>query len=68
MATTDTAVSDDRPAKPTADPLVAALARYVLALDRRYPDGPAELTSRLDSRAPRANITRLRKPKEDTAA
>ena len=68
MATTDTAVSENWPAKPIADPLVAALARYVMALDRRYPDGPAELASRLDSGPDRANITRLRKPKEDTAA
>ena len=68
MATTDTAVSETRPAKPAADPLVAALARYVQALDRRYPGGPEELRERLDSRARRANITRLRKPKEDTAA
>ena len=68
MATTDRSVSENRPAKPTVDPLVAALARYVLALDRRYPDGPAELVSRLDSGPDRANITRLRKPKEDTAA
>ena len=68
MATIDTAVSENRPSKPAADPLAAALARYVAALDRRYPAGPAELVSRLDSGPDRANITRLRKPKEDTAA
>ena len=35
-----------------ADPLVAALARYVEALDRRYPDGPDQLRrERLDGRA-----------------
>jgi hypothetical protein len=34
------------------DPLVAALARYVEALHRRYPDGPHQLRQeRLDGRA-----------------
>ena len=34
------------------DPLVRALARYVEALERRYPDGPAQLhRERLDARA-----------------
>ena len=33
------------------DPLVAALARYVEARDRRYPDGPAQMRREaLDSR------------------
>jgi hypothetical protein len=32
----------DRPAL-TRDPLVAALARYIEALDRRYPGGPDQL-------------------------
>ena len=34
------------------DPLVAALARYVEALHRRYPDGPDQLRREgLDARA-----------------
>lgn len=33
-----------KPASP--DPLVGALARYIAALDERYPDGPAELIER----------------------
>jgi hypothetical protein len=33
------------------DRFVAALARYVEALDRRYPDGPAQLKAELDCRA-----------------
>jgi len=34
------------------DPLVAALARYVEALHRRYPDGPEQLRREgLDARA-----------------
>ncbi len=34
------------------DPLVAALARYVDALHRRYPDGPEQLRREgLDARA-----------------
>ena len=52
-----------------SDPLVAALARYVEALHRRYPDGPEQMPREgLDSRARRANITRLPNPKEDSAA
>jgi hypothetical protein len=34
------------------DPLLRALARYVEALDRRYPEGPAHVHDRpLDARA-----------------
>jgi hypothetical protein len=59
----------ERTQRPTVDPLVAALARYVAALDRRYPEGPVQLChERLDSAERRANITRLRPPKEKTAA
>ena len=48
------------------DPLVAALARYVEALHRRYPDGPEQLRQeRLDSRA---TITRMSDRPKDTAA
>lgn len=45
-----------------SDPLVAALARYVEALHRRYPDGPDQLRrAGLDARAkvsPMATIER----------
>lgn len=34
-----------------ADALVRALARYVAALDRRYPGGPDQLRAELDARA-----------------
>ena len=44
------------------DPLVAALARYVEALHRRYPDGPEQMRREgLDARAkvsPMATIER----------
>ena len=38
------------------DPLVAALARYVEALHRRYPDGPDQLRNRLASGPDSANV------------
>lgn len=40
-----------------SDPLVAALARYVEALHRRYPDGPDQL--RREALDGRATITRM---------
>lgn len=50
----------------SSDPLVAALARYVEALHRRYPDGPQQLQREgLDGRA---KITPMRRPKKDAAA
>ena len=49
-----------------SDPLIAALARYVEALHRRYPDGPAEM--RREGLDGRANITGMDSPKKDTAA
>jgi hypothetical protein len=55
-------------ARPTAgrDPLVAALARYVEALHRRYPDGPEQMRrERLDCRA---NITPMSDRRRDPAA
>jgi hypothetical protein len=55
-----TALSDQP--RPTAgrDPLVAALARYVEALHRRYPGGPDQLRrERLDGRAKVSGMTRL---------
>ncbi|HEY8871166.1 MAG TPA: hypothetical protein VIM30_17485 [Candidatus Limnocylindrales bacterium] len=44
------------------DPLVAALARYLEALHRRYPGGPDELRREgLDARAKVSQMVRLRK-------
>ncbi len=44
------------------DPLVAALARYVEALHRRYPDGPDKLRrERLDGSAKVAGMARMQK-------
>lgn len=49
------------PARP-ADPLVAALARYVEALNRRYPDGPEQLRREgLDARAKVSEMVRIQK-------
>ena len=48
------------------DPLIAALARYIEALHRRYPEGPDQMGREgLDGRA---NITGMHPPKKDTAA
>jgi hypothetical protein len=54
------------PDSPHSDPLVRALARYVEALHRRYPDGPAQM--RREDLDGRANITGMHPPKKDTAA
>jgi hypothetical protein len=44
------------------DPLIAALARYVEALDRRYPGGPDELRrDGLDARAKVSEMVRIPK-------
>ncbi|MGZ8438506.1 MAG: hypothetical protein ACXWXR_08190 [Candidatus Limnocylindrales bacterium] len=44
------------------DPLVVALARYVEALHRRYPDGPDQLRREgLDGRAKVFEMTRIQK-------
>jgi hypothetical protein len=48
------------------DPLIAALARYVEALHRRYPEGPDQM--RREGLDGRAKITRMHPPKKDTAA
>ena len=48
------------------DPLVAALARYVDALHRRYPDGPDQM--RREGLDGRATITGMHPRKKDTAA
>ena len=48
------------------DPLIAALARYVEALHRRYPDGPDELRrAGLDARA---KVSPMTSPPKDPAA
>ena len=45
-----------------SDPLILALARYVEALHRRYPDGPSELRREgLDGRVKVSRMVRLRK-------
>jgi hypothetical protein len=44
------------------DPLVAALARYVEALNRRYPDGPVQMRREgLDARAKVSGMARIEK-------
>jgi hypothetical protein len=48
------------------DPLVAALAHYVEALHRRYPEGPDQM--RHEGLDGRANITGMLPPTKDTAA
>ena len=48
------------------DPLILALARYVEALHRRYPEGPEQM--RREGLDGRANITGMHPPKKDTAA
>jgi len=56
---------DPHPAR-QADPLVAALVRYVEALDACYPDGPEQMRrERLDARG---NIARTCKVRRGTAA
>ena len=49
-----------------SDPFIAALARYVEALHRRYPEGPEQM--RREGLDGRANITGMHPPKKDTAA
>ena len=48
------------------DPLVAALARYVEALHRRYPDGPDQL--RREGLDARANVSEMATIQKDPAA
>ena len=51
------------------DPLVAALARYVEALHRRYPDGPDQIRRDCLAVAPdSAKVVAMHPPKTDTAA
>lgn len=53
-------------ARSIGDPLVAALARYIEALDRRYPEGPAQL--RREGLDARAKVSRMRVIEKDPAA
>ena len=48
------------------DPLIRALARYIAALHRRYPDGPAELGCHV--RPTRANMRPMVDPTERRAS
>ena len=48
------------------DPLIAALARYVEALHRRYPGGPDEL--RRDGLDARAKVSEMARIPKDPAA
>lgn len=51
------------------DPLVAALARYVEALHRRYPGGPDQMRRQRLAVAPdSAKVVAMHPPKTDTAA
>ena len=51
------------------DPLLAALARYVEALHRRYPDGPDEMRQeRLAAARNRANVSAMDAKREAGAA
>jgi hypothetical protein len=49
-----------------SDPLIAALARYVEALDRRYPEGPAQM--RQETLDGRANITGMSDRRKGTTS
>jgi hypothetical protein len=51
------------------DPLVAALARYVEALHRRYPEGPEQMRrERLAAARNRANVVVMDATRETGAA
>ena len=54
---------------PERDPLIAALARFVEALDRRYPDGPDQLRRERLAVAPdSANVVPMHTKREVGAA
>jgi hypothetical protein len=60
-----------RQAQPPAerDPLIAALARYVEALHRRYPGGPDQMRGEHLAVVPdSAKVVAMHPPKTDTAA
>jgi hypothetical protein len=65
LARTVSAAISSRGSEPR-DPLIGALARYVEALHRRYPDGPEQM--RREGLDGRANITGMDPPKKDSAA
>ena len=48
------------------DPLVAALSRYIEALHRRYPDGPAQL--RREGLDGRGKVSVMARREKDPAA
>ncbi len=50
------------PPRNESDPLVAALARYVEALNRRYPNGPEQMRREgLDARAKVSEMVRIQR-------
>lgn len=51
---------------PDSDPLIHALARYVEALHRRYPEGPEQM--RREGLDARANMPRMLNLRRDPAA
>jgi hypothetical protein len=59
-------MSQQPAAGPAADPLIAALARYVEALHRRYPKGVAQL--RREGLDGRSTITRMSDLEQSPAA
>ena len=51
------------------DPLVAALARFIEALDRRYPNGPDQMRNERLAAAPdSANVVAMNAKREPGAA
>ena len=56
----------ERPARPQPDPLGRALARYVEALHRRYPEGLEQL--RREGLDARAKVSRMIRTTKDPAA
>jgi hypothetical protein len=57
------------PRRAERDPLVAALARYVEALHRRYPEGPEQMRrERLAAARNRANVVVMDTTREAGAA
>ncbi len=56
------AMSEQARRQVEGDPLVAALARYVVAIHRRYPDGPDQMRREgLDGRAKVSGMARIEK-------
>ena len=61
-----TALSEQARPQVERDPLVAALARYVEALHRRYPDGPDQM--RREGLDGRAKVSVMVSSRKDPAA